>query len=177
MNLRHVPNALSVFRLLLAIPMIWLVTSEAAVVWVAALCFLAYLTDIADGFIARRYAGTSDSGKIIDPLADKVFVIGFAAALLITGAIPVWFAVLVAARDIIIFSGGVYLKKRTGVLVQSNMAGKLAVSFIGLALIAFYAHGEIPAEVVTGMAAAAVVGIAVSLGVYAHRFFTLIHSS
>jgi len=109
-----VPNALTVFRILLTIPFLYLVQQgrfgNALLVF-----FVASLTDFIDGYIARRFKQHSKLGRFLDPLADKLLTTtGFIVmAIPHTGfpSIPIWLAVAVVARDLIIVVGSlvVYL--------------------------------------------------------------------
>lgn len=102
----------------------------------AVLCtLLAVITDALDGYLARLLHQESELGKVIDPLADKIGVGIVVVLLLIFGDIPLWFAFLILSRDILIFLGGVYIRKRTGLILPSNMPGKFAVSFVALTLV------------------------------------------
>lgn len=94
-----------------------------------------YLSDLLDGYIARKYGMISELGKIVDPLADKISVIVISLILMYLGKIPVWFVVIVVARDLLIFGFGLYLNNKKDVRLMSNMPGKLAVFSIGLVLL------------------------------------------
>ena len=67
-----IPNLLSLFRLLLIPAIIWLYTVRKDYFTAGALLILSGLTDLADGFIARRFNAVSNVGKILDPIADKL---------------------------------------------------------------------------------------------------------
>lgn len=67
-----IPNLLSFVRILLIPGIVWLYCWRRADGWAALLLLLSGLTDIADGFIARRFHMVSDFGKILDPVADKL---------------------------------------------------------------------------------------------------------
>jgi CDP-diacylglycerol--glycerol-3-phosphate 3-phosphatidyltransferase len=92
-------NALSAARGLLVIPVIGLIaTGDASL---ALLVFLgAALTDALDGPIARR-RGVTAFGAALDPLADKVLVIGTLAALAVRGIAPAWAVALILARELV----------------------------------------------------------------------------
>jgi len=76
----YVPNLISLFRLLLIIPFTVLFqnffNNGSIRYYIVMLCLIAYLSDILDGFIARKTNQISELGKIIDPLADKILVGG-----------------------------------------------------------------------------------------------------
>ncbi len=94
---------------------------------------IAIATDLLDGYLARRLNQISDFGKIIDPLADKVFVSVVAVLLALQERIPLWFLLAIVARDAIILAGGVYAQKKTGIVLPSNYVGKFAVIAMCLA--------------------------------------------
>jgi cardiolipin synthase (CMP-forming) len=170
-----VSNGISLLRLLLAIPVFFLLREPWANRWWVFLLFmLAYLSDLADGYIARRFNTVSEAGKVIDPLADKVFVLLTVLAMVLKGMIPVWFVIVAVARDLIIFSGGIVLKKKTGVVVASNMTGKAAVVSIGLVLIASLFADSIGTSVYIGLLLVSCALMAASLTNYGRRFFTMI---
>jgi len=94
-----------------------------------------FITDLTDGYIARKFNQVSETGKIIDPLADKISVGVIAIMLFIKGLLPLWFIIIVLARDILILLFGMYLKNKYKVTLMSNYPGKIAVLSIGLILL------------------------------------------
>lgn len=127
-------NILSGVRLLLAVPTgitLWMDFRWATF----ALCLLAALTDVLDGELARRRNEISEFGKVIDPLADKVFVATMVVILLLKGTLPIWFAGVVLGRDLVILLGGLYIERRTGKVLPSNYPGKIAVVSLSLTLL------------------------------------------
>lgn len=103
--------------------------------YATALLIIIWLTDLLDGFVARKQNKISELGKIIDPLADKFAVILIALVLIWQNIIPLWFALVIIIRDIIILTGGLYLKKKKSIVLQSNFTGKLSVFIIGLTIV------------------------------------------
>ena len=98
--------------------------------YAAGLILLAVLTDLFDGIIARKLNQVTELGKIVDPLADKIAVPATAVILAVQGKLPFWFLSVAVVRDIAIFAGGMYVRKVKGVLLQSNLAGKWAVTTV-----------------------------------------------
>lgn len=102
--MRHLPNLITVLRLLLVVP-----TGFAILDGRFELAFVLFLaagvSDGIDGALARRFAWTSRFGAIADPLADKLLVAVVYVLLAIDGALPVWLAVLVLGRDLLIIGG------------------------------------------------------------------------
>ncbi|HSQ76813.1 MAG TPA: CDP-alcohol phosphatidyltransferase family protein [Bacteroidota bacterium] len=132
-----IPNFLSALRMILVVPFALVLTSDIpnARWWGIGIAVLAMLTDKLDGDLARYLHAESEWGRILDPLADKVAVAGSAIILLWLGIIPLWFVVVLVARDLLILAGGLFLKKRTGDVLPSNMAGKWAVGVFGITLL------------------------------------------
>jgi cardiolipin synthase len=104
--LRHIPNALCVFRMLLVVPVAWLLAQGEywATLWVFA---VAAASDGLDGFLAKRFGWTSELGKILDPLADKILLVSVFIALAVLGLVPVWLAGAAVARDVVITGGAI----------------------------------------------------------------------
>ena len=127
-------NALSALRIVMALPAAYTLTHGMRWATVA-LCIGAAVTDVLDGYIARRFNEISDLGKILDPLADKVFVGMLVVLLLVQGALPPWFVAVVLGRDAAILIGGIVIERRFGVVLPSNYPGKIAVLVLSLLLL------------------------------------------
>src|SRR5258708_37243681 len=103
-----VPNLLTLFRIALTVPFLYLV-NEGRFSIALAVFFLASLTDFADGFLARRLKQRSRLGRFLDPLADKLLISAAFVVMAVPhtqfASIPVWLAVVVVARDVVIVLG------------------------------------------------------------------------
>jgi CDP-diacylglycerol--glycerol-3-phosphate 3-phosphatidyltransferase len=94
------PNALTISRALLVVPVIGLIAIGDAPH--ALLVFLsAAATDALDGPLARNRGGTSAFGAALDPLADKILIVGTLVALAVRGMAPAWAVVLILARELV----------------------------------------------------------------------------
>jgi cardiolipin synthase len=104
--MRHIPNALCVFRMLLVVPVAWLLARGEywATMWLFA---FAAATDGLDGFLAKRCGWTSELGKILDPLADKILLVGVFVTLAVLGVVPLWLAATAVLRDLTITFGAI----------------------------------------------------------------------
>lgn len=96
------PNAITVARAIAVLPVVVLVTDPATVPWALALFTLAALTDAVDGPLARRLGAVTRLGAFLDPLADKVLVLGTLMALLGLGAVDGWVVVVILGREVIV---------------------------------------------------------------------------
>jgi CDP-diacylglycerol--glycerol-3-phosphate 3-phosphatidyltransferase len=168
-------NMLSFLRVLLVIPFAMLLEhSYANQLLLGAICVVAYITDLLDGWIARKFDGESKLGRIIDPLADKVFITVAMLMMMVYEMLPVWFVLIVVLRDVVIFLGGMHLKKRTGLIVQSNMLGKAAVVAIGFTILSviFDDGGRNTTQQVLMVLSLGL--IAASMYMYGERYFKLL---
>lgn len=102
--LRHIPNALSIFRLVLIVPFLLSLNqknySEAFYLFI-----LAGFTDGLDGWLARHFHWQSPFGSFIDPMADKLLVASSFISLALIGKLPEWLVILVFLRDLTISLG------------------------------------------------------------------------
>jgi len=98
----HWPNALTLLRIALIPPIVILTLADTkASSWLAFFAFgLAALTDGLDGYVARRMDMVSDTGQLLDPIADKMLVIAAMWALAVVGRFPAWAAIIIVAREV-----------------------------------------------------------------------------
>ncbi|MCI8618233.1 MAG: CDP-diacylglycerol--glycerol-3-phosphate 3-phosphatidyltransferase [Clostridia bacterium] len=130
---KNIPNILTVLRFLL-IPII--LKSIFAGNYLLAFVFftLSGITDVLDGFIARKFNLISNFGKLMDPLADKLTQISVLAALVTFNLIPVWILVIVIFKELIMVLGASFLYGKD-VVVYSKWYGKLATVLFYLAIV------------------------------------------
>jgi len=104
MILRHIPNVLTIFRLVLIAPFLVFLYQQA---YIAALYIflLAGFTDGLDGWMARYFHWESLFGSFIDPLADKLLIASSFISLALIGKLPWWLVILVFSRDVTISFG------------------------------------------------------------------------
>src|SRR5919106_454578 len=121
-RLLTVPNVLSLLRLTtVPVFVVLFVTdrTEAAVILYA----VGAWTDFLDGYIARRTGSVTEFGKLLDPLADRIFIVALAVALVAAGALPLWITIVVVAHDILILSLFPILERRGGEGIPVNLTG------------------------------------------------------
>jgi len=106
MNFSNVPNALSILRIILTVPVVMTLLNHQYSLAMA-LFFIAGITDALDGWIAKRFSFQTRLGSILDPLADKLLLVSSFIALYLIGLMPSWLLILVFLRDVMIVSGTV----------------------------------------------------------------------
>ena len=131
--LKHIPNILTIIRFLL-IPFILFYIFTGNYLLAFIFFTISGLTDIADGFIARKFNLISNFGKLMDPLADKLTQISTLASLVITHIIPIWILVIVLLKEFIMIVGASFLYGKD-VVVYSKWYGKLATVLFYVAIV------------------------------------------
>ncbi|MBI4529984.1 MAG: CDP-alcohol phosphatidyltransferase family protein [Candidatus Latescibacteria bacterium] len=129
-------NGLSVGRILLLPFILYLFSRDDSLTLTTLLMIVAALTDVFDGYFARRYGEISKMGMILDPVADKMMIGAISAFLVSLKGFPLWLVMTVILRDVIILIGGTVLLRAKGSPLASNVAGKLTT--ISLALTIFF---------------------------------------
>ncbi len=105
-SLSSLPNALSILRIILTVPVVMTLLNHNYSLALA-LFFIAGVTDALDGWIAKRFSCQTRLGSIIDPMADKLLLVGSFIALFWIGLLPLWLLILVFLRDVMIVAGTV----------------------------------------------------------------------
>lgn len=152
--LKQIPNVLTTLRLLLAIPLCWMILEREyeLVLWVA---LAAGVSDGLDGWLARMLDATSRYGAVVDPLADKVMLSGAYPCMAVVGLIPWWLALLVIGRDVAIVLGALAYHALFGRYdMEPSQLGKFSTLLqivLALALLAREVWPQLPALLVDGL--------------------------
>jgi len=128
MSRRSIPNAITITRLC-AIPVFfWLYGQDApAASWPTAILVLVMaLSDVLDGFLARRFGWQTELGRALDPIADRILFISLVSALLVFGVLPWWAVAPVVVRDAVMLAGAAELYRHTGEKPRIMRGGKAA---------------------------------------------------
>jgi cardiolipin synthase (CMP-forming) len=146
-------------RFLLAPLIFWQLTthSSSGVSWMFILLFLAGSSDVVDGWVARARNEVSELGKALDPLADKLVILGTLFGLTWWG-FPVWMVFVYLAKELIQVAAGAFLIRKVKQLIPSNVWGKSSTGIFFLGFGIFYLHhfvGEL------------CIGLAILLAIYA----------
>lgn len=120
-----IPNLLSFLRLLGVPLFLWLVLGPEEDGWAFIVLGLSGLTDYLDGQIARRMGQISRLGKLLDPFADRLYILAVLVGLTIREIIPLWLVIIILARDVLM---GLLL-----LVLRRYGFGPLPVHFLGKA--------------------------------------------
>jgi cardiolipin synthase (CMP-forming) len=121
-----VPNLLS-FSRLLGVPLfLWLLLGPHADGWALAILMLSGVTDWADGVLARKLNQMSRLGALLDPVADRLYILATLVGLVLRHVIPLWLAVLIIGRDLVLAATLPALRRRGLTGLPVHYLGKAA---------------------------------------------------
>lgn len=142
-QINNLPNTLSVIRLvLIPVIVICLYFPGKLGSFLAALFFgLAAITDLLDGFYARRHKKITSLGKFLDPLADKLLISATMIMLITLNRIPVWVVILIIAREMAV-TGLRGIAVVEGIVIEASSLGKYKTIFQLVSLICLLLHYE-----------------------------------
>ena len=129
MRKKDIPNVLSVIRILLVPVFVYLFLTDKVTAAVVVF-IISGITDILDGYIARKYNFISNLGKILDPFADKLMQFSAFVCLYISHLVPLWMPVVYFVKEIATLIGAILVFKKGNVVVKSHVFGKLATFFV-----------------------------------------------
>lgn len=134
MKKENIPNILTIVRFIL-IPFIFMAVIQQNYLTALIIFTISAITDILDGFIARKFNYITDIGKLIDPLADKLTQISLLLALAILKILPWWIFAIVFVKECVLVISASVLYSKKDVVVYSKWYGKLATVLFYLAIV------------------------------------------
>jgi cardiolipin synthase (CMP-forming) len=117
-----IPNILSMFRLLL-IPVFFILLLADQFGWALLLIAVSAVTDFVDGYVARHFNQITRLGQLLDPAADRLFILSTLVGLGVVGVLPWWFVAVIVARDVLLLV--------LGVVLANHRFGPLPVHHLG----------------------------------------------
>lgn len=125
--------------------------------WAAGIYALAFLTDVLDGYIARKYDLITKLGRILDPLSDKLMTFTVILCVCLAGIIPRWAALIFFCKELALGVGGMFLLRRTHDVISANWLGKLSTGVFFVVLAALVLFPQIPRPMATALISAALI--------------------
>ena len=123
-----IPNIISMVRLAGVPLFLWLVIGPEADVWALVVLMISGFTDWLDGYLARRLNQMSKLGEILDPVADRLYILAAVIGLLYRDIIPLWVAVLLPLRDLFLWGLVPFLRTRGYSALPVHYLGKAATA-------------------------------------------------
>ena len=128
------PNLLSFLRLLLIPLFVWLALGPEADGWAFAVLAVSAVTDFLDGKIARHYQIVSRVGQLLDPIADRLYVVSTILVLAIREVVPWWLVVALVARDAFMLGVQLVMRRHQLPPIPVHYVGKAATVCLLFAL-------------------------------------------
>ena len=129
-----IPNILTVMRIFLTPIFIICLFSDffGAQLWALVIFIVASITDAYDGYLARKNNMVTDTGRFLDPLADKILVSSAFISFSIMGLIDIWMVALIIFRDLFVTSLRVLLSRKGFIMITSKIAKSKTAVQIGI---------------------------------------------
>lgn len=164
-----IPNILSFFRICLIPVFIWFYCVEEEYMWTGIILILSGITDMADGFIARHFHMTSDLGKILDPIADKLTQATMLFCLIIRFNLMLVPLALLVLKEIFVGGTGLLVIKKTGKVHGAKWHGKVATVLLDAMMVMHVFWYDIPANVSNASIVCCIIMMIVSFVLYVMR--------
>jgi cardiolipin synthase len=121
-----IPNILSMLRLAGVPLFLWLVLGPEADAWALVVLMISGITDFLDGYLARRLDQFSSLGEILDPVADRLYILAVVVGLALRDIIPWWVAIILPLRDLLLWGLVPLLRTRGYSALPVHFLGKAA---------------------------------------------------
>lgn len=161
-----IPNILSVVRIFI-IPFIAIEYFKGHYLLTAALLLLSGLTDVVDGFIARRFNMISDVGKVLDPIADKLTQVAVVVCLTVKHPELLPLVIVLTVKELLMLIGALAMINRTSVTPYARWWGKMATAVLyammGYIVIDDFFGGIMPEWTIPVFSAVAIVCVIIAL--------------
>lgn len=138
-----IPNVLSFLRIVMIPFIVWQFLAGNEIIAVL-LIALSALTDVIDGFVARRFNMITPLGKALDPIADKATLITLVACLCFKFKAMIVLLVICVVKELIMGIEGLLVIKKTGTTYSSKWFGKVATAVLYLTILLHVWWAEIP---------------------------------
>ena len=161
-----IPNMLSLFRLCLIPVIMWLYCVEKNYLWAGIILIVSGITDTVDGFVARHFHMTSDLGKVLDPVADKLTQAAMLFCLLTRFPLMIVPLGIMVLKEFFMGVTGLMVIQKTGKVFGADWHGKVTTWLLYAMMILHVFWYNIPAALSRVLIAACVIMMLISLVLY-----------
>ncbi|PHS35040.1 MAG: CDP-diacylglycerol--glycerol-3-phosphate 3-phosphatidyltransferase [Alkaliphilus sp.] len=134
----NVPNMITMLRIGL-VPLFiiaFFFSGQNAITYSVYIFIFAGITDIADGYIARKYNLITKFGQVMDPLADKLMQVAVIGCFTLKKLLPPWVLIIVVVKELFMIIGSFFLyRKKDKVIIPANKYGKISTIIFYFAII------------------------------------------
>ena len=171
--MKSAPNIISLFRICLApfFAIVYLSEERDVKYWAIMVYVVATVSDFLDGYIARKYNASSNLGKILDPLGDKLMTTTVMACIMLDGLIPAWAVIVAVSKEILMAAAGFLVLSKSDEVPPSNIIGKTSTVVFFVACVALMLFKDISRRGATVLISVAIVLTIIALLSYLKTLF------
>lgn len=169
-----IPNALSLFRILLIPLLVWLYVSKERHYAAVGVVAVSGLSDIADGYIARHFNMVSDVGKLLDPIADKLTQAALLICLASRYSLIYWVFGLFCLKELVQGMFGLAAVRATGRMEAARWYGKVSTGVFYGTMILLLIYAEMPLSWAYTLIALCAAALTMSMVLYIRYFIVLL---
>jgi len=176
--LKNIPNFLSLFRIILVPFFVIAYLSDPNDVKIGAIIIYAtaMFTDFLDGYIARKFDTTSNLGRILDPIGDKLLNISVLTCIAIEDLIPWWMVIVVLCKELLMFTGGALIHRKAKMEIPpSNYCGKASTVVFFIVCVIILLFKNISDKLIIFMLYVAILLAVAALFSYIRAYRTAMH--
>ncbi len=138
-----IPNILSFFRIALIPFIMWAYFTKQSILC-AVLVVVSFLTDVCDGFIARRFNMISALGKALDPIADKLTLMSLFFCISVDNALLYYLLILFVVKEVIVGAEGLIIVKLSGTTYSAKWYGKITTGIMYASALSLVLFDKMP---------------------------------
>ena len=164
----NLPNLLTILRIAL-LPFFLFFLVDGRYGAALTVFFVGSISDALDGFVARKFHQVTELGKMLDPAADKLFLLSSFITFYLLDLIPLWFFIIGIAKDLVILSGSAFIYlKDVKFDIEPTFAGKVstALQMATVLLILFHGMGHVREDILLAAMIAAAILLFYSMSSY-----------
>ena len=178
-KVKFVPNLLSLFRICLVPVFIlaYFADNNEFKLYAIIIYILASFSDFLDGYIARKFQASTNLGRVLDPLGDKLMMISVMICITIDGIIPLWAVIVAGVKELLMAIGGFVMHRVAKAPVQpANLIGKASTVFFFFICLTLMVFRSIPGHITEWLISAAIFVMLLALLSYIRTYIKFMKS-